>query len=328
MKITILGGLGYIGSHLTSSLVLSKKHNISILDCCFFGTEHLQDILEENNCSFVKGDIRNADDLAKIIKGSDIVIHLAGLVGDPACSLDEETTWLHNLQSTNMIVDICNYYDVKKLIYASSCSVYGAGPLDVILNEGSYMNPVSLYAKTKLESEKIIFRKFNNIASVVRLATVFGFSKRMRFDLVINLFTIKAIKEGKIQVYGGHQFRPFIHCIDAARAFETLALFQNDKYIDRECFNISAENISIKDLGSLVSELLNCETEFVDIKEDDRNYKVSSKKASWMLNFRPRYNLDMGILEMAEQLKGGFDDWKENSWKYSNCDNLARRNSE
>jgi len=323
MKIAVLGGLGYIGSHLTKLLV-SKMHDVVVLDCAFFGHEHLKDVLNSPNCTFVNGDIRRGDDLAKVLKGADCVIHLAGLVGDPACKLSEEQTWLYNVESSNLIADFCNYYDVRKLIFASSCSVYGAAPADVLLNTGSFLNPVSLYAESKIQSEKIFFDNIKNECIILRLSTVFGYSPRMRFDLVANLFTIKALKEHKLQVYGGTQFRPFIHCFDAAMAFMKVATYKGERKLNRQIFNVNVDNISIKDLGELVTQIVpDTELELVDIKEDDRNYKVSGQKIRWLLGFHPRYSLYGGIISMVKDIeKQGFDDWNINKTKYVNCDNF------
>lgn len=323
MKVAVLGGLGYIGSYVTTLLV-NQGYDVNVLDCAFFGHSHLDDVLNKPNCTFIKGDIRRVDDLAKALKGADCVIHLAGLVGDPACILSEEQTWLYNVESSNLIADLCNYYKVKRLVFASSCSVYGASSADVVLNTGSYLNPISLYAESKIQSEKIFFENIENECIILRLSTVFGYSPRMRFDLVANLFTIKAIKEHKLQVYGGTQFRPFIHCVDAAAAFVLVANYQGEKSINRQIFNVNVDNISIKDLGELVKNIVpDTELELVDIKEDDRNYKVSGQKIRLLLGFYPVYSLAGGIKTMAKKIEeNGFDDWNINKTKYINCDNF------
>jgi len=319
MNVTVLGGLGYIGTHLVS-LLLSNNYKVTILDNETFGWKHASHLIMDDNCRYITGDIRNSSDLAISIKDADAIIHLAGLVGDPACSVDEDDTWLNNTLSTRLIADIANYYNVKKLIFASSCSVYGASPGNFILNEGSYLNPVSTYAKTKIDSERILFENFNGVATALRLATVFGFSLRMRFDLVVNIFTINAIKTGKIEVFGGTQFRPFIHCHDAARAFFKVLEYKDVKKINNEVFNICVESLSIKDLGSKVASLIpDTEINYVTVKEDDRNYKVSAEKAEWILDYKPLTTVSDGIVDMYKKLKGGFEDWKTNKIYYNFC---------
>lgn len=315
--VAVLGGLGYIGSYLIDLLV--RHYNVVILDAEIFGKDHLKKTLEYKNVKYIKGNVCSAIDLTQALRNVDYVINLAGLVGDPACSLNEEQTWLYNTESSHLIADICNYCGVEKLIYASSCSVYGAAPSDVMLNEGSYLNPVSLYAKTKIDSENIFFNEFNGITGVIRLATVFGYSKRMRFDLVANLFTIKAIKEGKLEVYGGTQYRPFIHCLDAARAFKYLIDFEDVKKIDNEVFNICCENISIRELGELVSYLKKgSEIIIVDQKEDNRNYRVDASKIKWLLGYEPMLGMLEGVQDMIDRIDiVGFDDWDTNDIYYN-----------
>jgi nucleoside-diphosphate-sugar epimerase len=325
--VTVLGGAGYIGSHMIK-LLLQGGYNVRVYDYGLFGFDHLSEYVRNDQISIFQGDIRHAGDISCVLSGSDYVIHLAGLVGDPACSIDEEETWVHNLETSRIIVDMCNYYKVKKLVYASSCSVYGASPSHVVLNEGSYRNPVSSYARTKIESEKMFENNFDGVYTTLRLSTVFGESPRMRFDLVANLFTIKALKERKLQVFGGTQYRPFIHCLDAARAFYRVIQMDKNHLIDREVFNISVENITIKELGHLVASVIpGTEVEYVTTKEDDRNYRVSSEKASWILDYKPQISLLSGISNMAEFIeKRNFDDWKNNNRYYNDkCSVFERR---
>jgi len=314
--ITVLGGLGYIGSHLCE-ILLNQGYKVVNLDIELFGWKHCK-LFEHENFIHIRGDARSSADLAVAIRDSDIVVNLAGLVGDPACSLNLDETWLHNVVSSNTIAEVCDYFNVERLIYASSCSVYGAAPSDITLNEGSYLNPVSLYARTKIKSEEIFLEKFSGIASIIRLATVFGYSERMRFDLVVNGFTIRALKGLPIEVYGGNQFRPFIHCFDAARAFLALVEEKEVKHIDNEIFNICAENISIVNLARKVKEIVGGDIKFVNVKEDDRNYQVSSEKARWLLDYEPVYDLEIGIKDMVENLKDKvYDDWEKNDLYYN-----------
>ena len=324
MKITILGGAGYIRTHLIK-ILLGQKHKVSVLDRMIFGEKPVDDFKGDPNFILVRGDIRNIRDVSRSVGGAETVIHLAGLVGDPACQVDEDITWSHNTESSVVIADVCNYYKIERLLFASSCSVYGAAPSEIILNEGSYKNPVSLYAQTKIDSEQIFAEKFNGVYSALRLATVFGYSRRMRFDLVANLFTIKAMKEGKISVFGGTQYRPFIHCYDVARAFDALVNAPSEK-IDREVFNVSCENYTIRGLAEVVQKVVEqyvpCKLELVKQKEDNRNYKVSSEKINWILKFKPKTSMINGVEGMVAMIKKkGYKDWesdlyRNSSWEY------------
>ena len=317
-KIAIFGGLGYIGSHIIElTLKKTKIPEIIILDNLSFGKEHMMDLINNPRVTLIEGDITNAMDIAKSVKDCDCVVMMAGLVGDPACSINEEDTWLVNTESSRIIADVCNHYKVENFVFSSSCSVYGASPSHIILNEGSFLNPVSWYAKSKIDSEKIFFENIEGNATNLRLATVFGFSRRMRFDLVANLFTIKALKDGKLDVFGGEQYRPFIHCFDAARAF--LDASQSYGNVNRENFNIISENISIRGLGELIGgKVKGAKVNLVQQKEDNRNYKVSGDKASWNMNFQPHFNISAGVEHMIVKLKeNNFNDWQDNPIYYN-----------
>ena len=158
-----------------------------------------------------------------------------------------------NYQSTKTLIDAANFYGVNKFIFASSCSVYGASKNNEFLNESSDLNPVSLYAKTRIFSEKLILESaLNYNPLILRLSTIFGFSKRMRFDLVVNLFVAQALKYKKITVNGGNQWRPFLHCYDAANAFYN-SLVNNNSY---NIYNVGSEenNSTILKISELIKE--------------------------------------------------------------------------
>jgi len=316
-NVTILGGLGYIGCCLTEILI-EHDYNVTILDSCLFSQSHLINKFNQNKCKLIIGDVRHAEHLARAIKGANVVVNLSGLVGDPACDIDPEETWLTNIEASHLIADISNYFNVEKNLFSSSCSVYGSSLTDTYLNEGSHLNPVSLYARSKIQSEKIFSEKLNGVYSCLRLATVFGHSIRMRFDLVINLFMIKAMKENKIDVFGGNQYRPFIYTYDVAKAFYLL-IKSDARYIDREIFNLCCDSIKIKDLGLLIKEELpELSVNLVEVKEDERNYKVSNEKIRELLGFKPEYDLKMGIKEIIKYInKYQFNDWSCNNIYYN-----------
>lgn len=319
MNIVVTGGCGYIGCHLVDILLSSKKLNVKVIDKGSFGFNSLKNHFNNPRFELVKGDILHIDTLSSVIKDCDVVIHLAGIVGDPACSKDPELTWLINVESSNVLVDLCNYYKVKRLIFASSCSVYGWAPSYIMINEGSYVNPLSEYAKSKLESEKIFFSNLEStIPTSLRFGTIFGFSRRMRFDLVVNLFTVQAIKEKIINIFGGgSQKRAFLHCLDAARSI-TSVLFSEEKLVNREVFNVVGENKNIKEVAEIISEEIpGTNLNLVEQKEDDRSYQVCGIKSKWLLEYQPLISLREGIQEMIPQLKKNFSDWKTNS-KYHN----------
>lgn len=301
--VTVLGGAGYIGSWLTRFL-LEEDYDVTVLDLFLFGRRHFDSLLDQHpNLRVIEGDMRNASDLAAVVRDSDVVVNLGGLVGDPACSLDADETWLHNIATTNLLVDVCNHFRTNRLLFASSCSVYGAAPSDMVLNEGSRKFPVSLYAHTKIESEKIFEQKFKGTYASVRLGTVFGTSLRPRFDLVVNKLTAEAVSKGKFTIFGGRQYRAFTSAYDAAMAFKTLVEADEGR-IDREAFNICVESINMIELAHKITGVIpDSKAEFVTTKEDDRNYKVSSEKIKQLLGFECRYSVSEGISMLADWVR-------------------------
>ena len=200
-RILVIGGAGYIGSVLVRKL-LSKGYKVNVLDKFLYGKESLKEINSNPNLNVIEGDTRHIEDVTSAIKGVDAVVHLAELVGDPACTLSPSTTQEINYLATRIISMVCKRFQINRLVYASSCSVYGASDGDAFLSEDSPTNPVSLYAKMKIASEKALIemRDDNFMPTILRLGTVFGYSYRPRFDLVVNLLTAKAVKESEITI--------------------------------------------------------------------------------------------------------------------------------
>src|SRR5216110_3646785 len=191
----------------------------------------------------VAGDICNLRDVSRAMRDVEGVIGLAAIVGDPACNLDPEETVNLNYASTKILAETCNFYGVRRLVFASSCSVYGASTQG-LLTERSRLHPVSLYARTRVLSENIMFDRRGEVEPVaLRLATVFGLSPRMRFDLVVNTLTVRAVVDGKIAIFGGNQWRPNVHCRDAARAF-IRALEAPAGLVAGEVFNVGGDDLN------------------------------------------------------------------------------------
>ena len=321
-KVLVTGGAGYVGTFVVNDL-LQKGYKVVVLDSLVYGDEGLNTYKSNKNLKFHSGDISELRDVEKAIKGVDYVIALAAIVGDPACSLSNDHTWKINLDSTKILLKAAKKNNIKKIIFASSCSVYGSSEASEIniLDENSILNPVSNYAETRVLSEDLLLSPNNRIPStVLRLSTVFGLSPRMRFDLAVNIMTAKAIKENHIEVFGGEQWRPFVHVRDAAMAFVT-AMEAPSHLIDKEIFNVgsSDSNYQIKDIAEIINEeipktVIKNNTSMTDI----RNYHVSFNKIHKKLNFKNEYSVRDGIREIkdfviAEDPK--LDDKKYNNYK-------------
>ena len=298
-RVLVTGGAGFIGSHLTRML-LDRGYHVRVLDRFDYGRNGMAN-LRHSRLEVLQGDICNTRDLNHAMRDVDGVIALAAIVGDPACNLDPEETINLNYTATKLLVDACNFHGVRRLVFASSCSVYGASNHD-LLTERSRLNPVSLYARTRVLSENIIFDRYGDVEPVVlRLSTVFGLSPRMRFDLVVNTLTVRAVVERKISIFGGDQWRPNVHCRDAARAF-LLALEAPTKVVSGEIFNVGGEalNHKISEIGLMVARVVEgVDVVIQDEINDRRDYRVSFEKIRRALGFVPEMSVEDGIREVA-----------------------------
>jgi nucleoside-diphosphate-sugar epimerase len=290
MKILVVGGAGYIGGYVTD-LLLINKFKVTVFDNLLYENRYLK------NVNFVFGDITDYKKINKELqKKYDVVIWLAALVGDGACAQNPEITKKINYEA---VVNMLSNYR-GKIIFMSTCSVYGQS--NELLNENSKKNPLSLYAKTKIDAEKIIIKKNKN-ACIFRLGTLYGLGddiSRIRLDLVVNILTMKAALKEPLEVFGGNQWRPLLHVKDVAYAI-LFVINNNVKGI----FNVSAKNYKIKNLAMEIKKEFNNK---IDLKiskmmfEDTRNYKVTSKKLN-SLGWLPRFNLKEGIKDIKKIIK-------------------------
>lgn len=328
-KILVIGGAGYIGSVLTRKL-LTKGYKVNVLDKFIYGKESLKEIESNKNLNIFEGDTRHIEDVTSAIHEVDAVVHLAELVGDPACAISPSTTQEINYLATKTIAEICKHFQINRIVYASSCSVYGASEDNSLLYEKSPLNPVSLYAKMKIASEKALteMKDSNFLPTILRFATVFGFSYRPRFDLVVNTLTAKSIKDGKITIFGGDQWRPNVHVSDVADTIISVLESPID-LIGGEIFNVGSEenNYTINQIGELIKkEVPSAELIIEEKAVDKRDYKVDFSKLRKTLNVRIKYSIVDGIREIKEALeKNKCLDYTDK--KYSNIKCLEGSNN-
>jgi nucleoside-diphosphate-sugar epimerase len=307
MQVLVTGGAGYIGNYIVKEL-LDKGHDVRVLDAMLWGDDALEPFKNEENLEIRQGDIRHLKDLSYAVEDCDAIIHMAGIVGDPACSVNEQATQSVNVEATKSLVEVAKLHDIDRLVFASTCSTYGASEL-MELNEGSYLNPLSLYAESKIDSEEIILHETHNqfsdndiTATILRLGTIFGWSRRMRFDLVVNLLTAKAVLEDDIPVYGGEQYRPLVHVHDAARAFAAV-LEADEEDVAHQIFNVGDNelNYQIKEVGRIVEDNVeDAEVRFVEHKEDNRTYRVSFDKINYILGWEAEHDIADGVKEIRD----------------------------
>tara|TARA_B100000989_G_C19527282_1_gene467622 strand:- start:2266 stop:3198 length:933 start_codon:yes stop_codon:yes gene_type:complete len=296
MKVFITGGAGYIGSKLTK-ILLDKNFKVTIFDKLLFGGDHLMHFNGNENFKFIKGDIRDTKSLIEAgIQENDFVIHLASIVGYPACRLNPDLATSTNIEGTKNIIELTN--KSQKLIYASTGSNYGHQ--SEIVDENSKLNPLSLYAETKVINEKNIQNTENFL--IYRFATAFGSSPRMRLDLLVNDFAYKAMTEGYLVVYEKNHQRSFIHIEDIAQSLlfgiENFSNIKNDVYnIGDKSMNYSKEEIC-KLIKSKLSKLYIHYAEF-DKDLDQRNYIVSYDKIN-KKGFKTKINIEKGLDELIK----------------------------
>lgn len=308
-NILITGGAGYIGSVLCTELV-KLGFNVTVLDKLIFKKDSLAHLYSNNNFKLIKGDIRDKSLLKKVIKNKNYIIPLAALVGAPLCKKKPKETIEVNYKSIKYLVSILQ--KKQRLIFATTNSGYGIGEKGKYCNENSELRPISLYGKTKVEAEKVILSFGNSIS--FRLATVFGFSYRMRTDLLVNNLVELALKKKKLEVFEPNFRRNYIHVKDVARAF--IFAIQKFNKMKNNVYNVglSSANLTKIQLARKIKCFLK-EIRIIILKNkqdpDKRDYFVSNRKIE-KLGFKTVYKLDTGIKELFNLYKTGYTKTKNN----------------
>ncbi len=239
-KILVTGGAGYIGSVLVRML-LNKNYQVRVMDSLKFGGDALYDVAQHPNFEFIKGDLRNANDIEKAISNIDGIAHLAAIVGDPACSKFSDEAKEVNWNAAVALFEKAERQGAKRFVFASTCSNYGkmTDP-NAFVDENSELRPVSLYAELKVKFENYLLRErkdANICATALRFSTVYGFSPRIRFDLTVNEFTRNICLTGEQEIWGPQFNRPYCHVDDLANSM-ILALESPEKKVKANVFNV------------------------------------------------------------------------------------------
>jgi nucleoside-diphosphate-sugar epimerase len=306
----ITGGAGYVGSIVVDEL-LERGHRVRVLDSLLHGpVPSLLRMWGRDDFEFVHGDVRDPDARRRALRDVDAVVHLAAIVGDPACAREPDEARAVNQQGTRELLDDATECGVKRVVFASTCSNYGKmADSSVHATEEFELRPVSLYAETKVAAELDVLSRSNNGLKTccLRFATVYGASPRMRFDLTVNEFTRDVCLDRELVVFGEQFWRPYVHVRDAAQAV-VLALEAPTSIISGEVFNVgmTSENYRKLDLVELLRERIpTMQVEFVHRDEDPRDYKVSFNKVSSQLGFEARRSVVDGIDEVIALLRSG-----------------------
>ncbi|HKJ46735.1 MAG TPA: NAD-dependent epimerase/dehydratase family protein [Balneolales bacterium] len=321
-RVLVSGGAGYIGSVLVR-LLLNEGYYVRVIDNLNFGGESIIELMNLKNFEFQKGDIRKEKDLEWALEGMDIAVHLAGIVGDPACAKDSDLAESTNYEGSILFYRLANQMGIERFVFASTCSNYGKmDHAHTYVAENSRLAPVSLYAQTKVATELYLLgQPVNNVCkpSILRFSTVYGLSPRPRFDLTVNEFTKELAMGRELVVFGEQFWRPYCHVVDLSRAV-LLAIESPIEKVAFEVFNVgdTHENYQKKTIVKEILKIIpNGNVRYVKKNEDPRDYRVSFEKIKEKLGFKISMKLPDGINQLNHVLSKGF---------FRNPDDMRYRN--
>jgi nucleoside-diphosphate-sugar epimerase len=315
-KVLLVGGAGYVGSVLAEEL-LERGYAVRILDRLYYGDIGLRDI--RDRVELVVADMRNVG--PEVFEGVDALVNVGGLSNDPTAEYNPKANREMNTNASLALAETCKKLGIRRYIFASSCSIYdrgvGSDEKDVLQDETSVVNPKAAYSRSKYDAERGLLEMADDsfCPVILRKATVFGFSPRMRYDLVVNTFVKDAMSRGVLTLhYGGEMWRPLVDVRDAARAYIACLEADEDK-VRGEIFNVSFQNLRISELALRVREALRQVGLNVDIRPDYgykgvRSYRVSSKKIQSVLGVYPKVTVEDSVIDMVEKIKAyGYTDF-------------------
>jgi nucleoside-diphosphate-sugar epimerase len=309
-KVLVTGGAGYIGSVLVR-ILLDKGYYVRAVDSLKFGGDALYDVAQHPNFEFMKGDMRNDEDIDKAIAGMDNIAHLAAIVGDPACSKFSDEAKETNWTASVSLFEKAEQAGIKRFVFASTCSNYGKmEDPNSYVDENSELRPVSLYAELKVKFENYIMNERKDTrmcATALRFSTVYGFSPRIRFDLTVNEFTRNVCLTGEQEIWGPQFNRPYCHVDDLARAV-VLVMEAPEEKVRANVFNVgdTTENYSKRMLmEEIQKQIPDAKAIYVEKSEDPRDYRVNCDKIKNELGFTITKKVPDGIREIAKLMKSG-----------------------
>ena len=313
MTVLITGGAGYIGS-LLCGVLLHRGYRVVVIDDLLFGGDALMGYLTHPGFSFTKANVCEKQKIRPLFNDVDFVVHLAAIVGFPACQqVGPQVAWQYNLQGTKNVFELAEEFNVRRFVFSSTYSNYGIAHDGKPVTEESSLNPQSLYAETKIAAEQYLTEqgmRSRCIPIVFRFATLFGLSPRTRFDLIINQFVLEAIEKRKLIIYQKSYNRSFVHVRDIAKAV-LLVLEAEEKKVRGQVFNVGSNegNYSKEDLIRLVqNHVPGVSIEYKDLTfgGDMRDIKVSFDKIQRVLGYKTDISVEDGIRELSEAILSGF----------------------
>ncbi len=303
-KVFITGGAGYVGSVLVPKL-LSRGHEVKVLDLFLYG-DTLAGVGDDPRLTQIEGDIRNAALLEKEMQGFDTVIHLACISNDPSFELDPQLGKSINYDAFFGIVAAAKKNGVRNFIYASSSSVYGVKD-EPEVTEQLALEPLTDYSKYKAMCERVLMDEASDdfVVTIIRPATVCGYSPRLRLDLTVNILTNHAVNKGEITVFGGDQQRPNLHIEDMTDLYVFL-LDQPDDKLKSKIYNAGYENFSVREIAEMVRRVIDPNLQVKAVPTDDnRSYRVSSRKIQEELGFTAKRTIEDAVKDLKDAFAAG-----------------------
>lgn len=320
-KVLVTGGAGYIGSTLCREL-LAREYEVRCFDILMYGGQSVKAFLNHPNFKFIKGDVRNKSELKSAMEGVDSVVHLSAIVGDAPCKRNPRLSIEVNYNSTVTCYGLAKELNVKRFLFASTSSNYGIADTSKPIPETGTLNPVSLYAETKVDCEQFLLERCKNGAlttTIFRFATAFGLSGRNRFDLLVNSFTFEALQNKKMMVFAPYTWRPYIHVLDISYLIIKTLGAEHQK-IHGQVFNSGDQNMNYQKFQVVesIKKALGDGVEINLVKDTDdlRTYRVDFKKVQAALKFKASKSISDGVLEIADAIKKGvitFEDYDSNT---------------
>ena len=317
-NVLLIGGEGYIGNIVAQNLMSNGSIVTSYDNLMYNNHQCVLNKIQLDNCNFIYGDMQNKERLESVIENSDAVVLLAGLVGDPITKKYPEESALINDQGVKNVIDLCAKYNVENFIFISTCSNYGLIENNELADENYKLNPLSLYAKSKVNAEKYILSlkdKTNMHPTILRFATAFGLSSRMRFDLTVSEFTRELAMSKELLVYDAHTWRPYCHVQDFSRLIQMVLEAPKEK-VAFEVFNAGGDvNNATKQMivDMILNKIPDGKVKYQKYGSDPRNYRVNFNKVKTVLGFEPKYTIQDGINELVEAIDNHvFDHVDEN----------------
>lgn len=307
--VLVTGGAGYKGSTLCREL-LFRGYRVRVLDCLMYGGRALSGVYNHPDFEFVRGDVTDPKCVESALEGVSDVIHLAAIVGDKPCERDPKRSVEINYKGTRILAEAARKKKVGHFLFASSCSNYGIVDPSVSVKEDGELNPVSLYAETKIDCERYLAEAAKHgdfFPVLLRFSTAFGVSGRTRFDLTVNSFTYEAIRDKRIIVYAEGGWRPFLHVLDIARIYCRMLELPKER-LAGQIYNAgwNEQNYTKRQIVQFVLDVLgDFEVDRINTIEDKRSYRVDFSKIGVLLGISPLKTVKDGVAEVAAAIKMG-----------------------